>query len=135
MGCGSGILSVAALLLGAESAVGIDIDPLAVKTAQENARLNKMEKNFTGICGNLAEKVTGQYQMITANIVADVVIQLTKDVPQFLAPGGIYIISGIIDTREQDVLDALQDRFTVVSRKEDHGWIAMALSARRDIAD
>ena len=61
MGCGSGILSVAALLLGARSAVGVDIDPLAVKTAVENARLNGVEGRFTGVCGNLAEKVTGQY--------------------------------------------------------------------------
>lgn len=127
MGCGSGILSVAALLLGAKSAVGIDIDPLAVKTAQENARLNGVDGRFTGICGNLAEKVTGRYQMIAANIVADVVILLTNEAPRFLAPGGVYIISGIIDTREQDVLDALKGRFTVISRKECRGWIAMAL--------
>lgn len=130
MGCGSGILSVAALLLGAHSAVGVDIDPLAVKTAVENARLNGVEDRFTGVCGNLAEKVTGKYQMIAANIVADVVILLSKDAPGFLAPGGVYIISGIIDTREEDVLAALSGTFTVLERREDRGWVAMALTLR-----
>ncbi len=130
MGCGSGILSVAALLLGAQSAVGVDIDPLAVKTAVENARLNGVEDRFTGVCGNLAEKVTGKYQLIAANIVADVVILLSKDAPAFLAPGGVYIISGIIDTREEDVLAALSGTFTVLERREDRGWVAMALTPR-----
>lgn len=129
VGCGSGILSVAALLLGAKSAVGVDIDPLAVKTAGENARLNGVEEKFTGICGNLADQVAGQYQVVAANIVADVVIELSRAVPEFLAPSGVYIISGIIDTREQDVLDTLDGKFTVISRKEDRGWVAMALKA------
>lgn len=129
VGCGSGILSVAALLLGARSAVGVDIDPLAVKTAVENARLNGVETRFTGICGNLAEKVAGRYQVVAANIVADIVIELSRSVPEFLLPGGVYIVSGIIDVREQDVLDALAGKFTVISRKEDRGWVAMALKA------
>lgn len=133
MGCGSGILSVAALLLGAKSAVGVDIDPLAVKTAVENAKTNGVEDRFTGICGNLTEKVTGnpsvpqKYQVVAANIVADIVIQLSKDAPQFLEKDSVYIISGIIDSREQDVLDALAGTFTVIERKEERGWIAMAL--------
>lgn len=129
VGCGSGILSVAGLLLGASEAVGIDIDPLAVKTAKENARLNGVEERFTGICGDLASKVSGQFQLVAANIVADVVIQLTQDVPRFLAPDGVYIISGIIDTREDDVLAALAGRFTVIERREERGWVAMALRA------
>ena len=129
VGCGSGILSVAALLLGAESAVGVDIDPLAVKTAHENARLNSVDSKFTGICGNLADKVSGKYQLIAANIVADIVIELSRSVPEFLAPDGVYIISGIIDIREQDVLDALEGRFTVIQRKAERGWVAMALKA------
>lgn len=127
MGCGSGILSVAALLLGAKSAVGVDIDPLAVKTAVENARLNGVEERFTGICGNLAERVSGRFQLIAANIVADVVILLSRDVPRFLAPGGVYIVSGIIDTREADVLAALEGKFAVIERREERGWVAMAL--------
>lgn len=129
VGCGSGILSVAALLLGADSATGVDIDPLAVKTAAENARLNGVADRFTGVCGNLADKISGKYQVIVANIVADIVIELSRCVPKFLSPGGVYIISGIIDTREQDVLEALAGKFTVIERKEERGWVAMALKA------
>ena len=127
MGCGSGILSAAALLLGAKSATGVDIDPLAVKTAIENAKANGVGERFTGICGNLAEKVTGKFQVVAANIVADIVILLSQDAPRFLYPDSVYIISGIIDTREQDVLAALSGRFTVLERREERGWVAMAL--------
>lgn len=130
MGCGSGILSVAALLLGAKSAVGVDIDPLAVKTAQENAQTNGVADRFTGICGNLAEKVTGKFHVVAANIVADVVILLSKDAPRFLTPDSTYIISGIIDTREQDVLNALEPTFQVIERREEKGWVAMALKLK-----
>lgn len=130
MGCGSGILSVAALLLGAKSAVGVDIDPLAVKTAQENAQTNGVTDRFTGICGNLAEKVTGKFQVVAANIVADVVILLSKDAPRFLTPDSTYIVSGIIDTREQDVLNALEPTFQVIERREEKGWVAMALKLK-----
>ena len=130
MGCGSGILSVAALLLGAKSAVGVDIDPLAVKTAVENAETNGVADRFTGICGNLAEKVTGKFQVVAANIVADIVILLSQDAPRFLTPDSTYIVSGIIDTREQDVLAAIQDTFQVIERREEKGWVAMALKLK-----
>ncbi len=136
MGCGSGILSVAALLLGAKSAVGVDIDTLAVKTAVENAKTNGVEERFTGICGNLTEKVAGnpavpqKYRVVAANIVADIVIQLSKDAPNFLEKDSVYIVSGIIDSRERDVLNALAGAFTVIERKEERGWVAMALKGR-----
>lgn len=131
MGCGSGILSVAALLLGAKSAVGVDIDPLAVKTAMENAKSNGVEGRFTGICGNLAEKVSGKFHVIAANIVADIVIELSKDVSKFLYEDSVYIVSGIIDMREADVLNAIGDTFEVIERREEKGWVAMALKERR----
>lgn len=126
MGCGSGILSVAALLLGAGSAVGVDIDPLAVKTAVENAKRNGVAEKFTGICGNLAEKVQGKYDIVAANIVADIVILLSKDAPRFMVKDTVYIMSGIIDTREQDVLDAISDTFRIIERREEKGWVALA---------
>ena len=129
VGCGSGILSVAALLLGAEKAVGVDIDELAVKTADENAEINHVADRFTGICGNLTDKVAGKYDIVVANIVADVIIMLTKDVEQFMKPDTVYLMSGIIDTREQDVLAAVEQHFTIIDRKEEKGWVA--LSAKR----
>ncbi|MFI3325617.1 MAG: 50S ribosomal protein L11 methyltransferase [Clostridia bacterium] len=127
MGCGSGILSVAAMLLGAENAVGVDIDALAVKTAIENANINAVGDKFTGICGDLTEKVTGKFDIVLANIVADIVILLSKDAPNFMNENSIYIISGIIDTREDDVLSAICDKFDILQRREEKGWVAMAL--------
>lgn len=126
VGCGSGILSVAALLLGAEKAVGVDIDALAVKTAVQNAEINHVEDRFTGICGDLTEKVSGKYQIVVANIVADVIIELTKNVGQFMYPDTVYLMSGIIDTREKDVLTVLESRFEILSRKTEKGWVALA---------
>ena len=126
MGCGSGILSVAGLLLGAQSAVGVDIDALAVKTAVANAETNSVGDRFTGICGNLAEKVTGQFDIVVANIVADIVILLTQDAPRFMKPDTVYIMSGIIDTREDDVLACLAEKFELIDRREEKGWVALA---------
>ncbi len=127
IGCGSGILSIAACLLGAGSAFGVDIDPLAVRTAKENGQINGLtEPRYAIVQGDLADKVTGQYPVVAANIVADAIIALSPAVPAFLAPGGVYIVSGIIDTREQDVLDALDKLgFTVAERHEHGGWLCM----------
>ena len=130
MGCGSGILSVAAMLLGGKTAVGVDIDQLAVKTAEENAKINGVGEQFTGICGDLAEKVTGKFKVVLANIVADIVILLSKDAPRFMYDDTIYIMSGIIDTREDDVLEAITDTFEIIERREEKGWVAMAAKLR-----
>lgn len=127
IGCGSGILSIAACLLGAGSALGVDIDALAVRTAKENGELNGLtEPKYTILKGDLAKDVTGKYPVIAANIVADAIIALSPAVPALLADGGVYITSGIIDTREQDVLTALaQCGFTVVERHEHGGWLCL----------
>ena len=117
VGCGSGILSVAALLLGANSAVGVDIDALAVKTAVENAEINHVADKFTAIAGNLTEQINGKYHIVLANIVADVIMVLTEDIEQYLYPDSIYIMSGIIDTREQDVLDAVSEKFEIIEER------------------
>lgn len=128
IGCGSGILSIAALLFGAESAFGVDIDPLAVKTARENGELNGMTPpRYEIVEGDLADKVKGQYEVVAANIVADAIIALSPAVPAFLKEGGTYVVSGIIDVREPDVVAAL-DRcgFAVAERHEQRGWVCLA---------
>lgn len=130
VGCGSGILSVAALLLGAKRAVGVDIDPLSVKTARENAEKNGVGEKFTAVCGNLTEGVCGKFSLVFANIVADVVIDLSKSIGEFLSEDGIFIVSGIVDMRENDVISALGNSFEILERREERGWIAMALSRR-----
>lgn len=126
VGCGSGILAVASLLLGAGRAVGVDIDELAVKTAKENAALNQVEDRFEAICGDLTEKVSGKYDVVFANIVADAVILLSKDIAGFLKDDAVYIMSGIIDTRVQDVTQALKGRFTIIEKLEENGWYCLA---------
>ena len=128
VGCGSGILSIAALLLGAQKAVGVDIDPLAVRTAVENGRLNGFSApQLTILEGDLVEKVEGAYDVVAANIVADAIIQLSPAIPRFLKPDGVYIVSGIIDTREADVQKALAEaRFAVTGRREQGGWICLS---------
>ena len=129
MGCGSGILSIAALLLGAEKAVGVDIDPLAVKTARENGELNGFTPPvLTILHGDLVDKVEGRYDVVAANIVADAIIALSPSIPRFLKPGGVYIASGIIDTREAEVLSALAAcGFAVETRREHGGWLCLTL--------
>ena len=126
VGCGSGILSVAGLLLGAGRAVGVDIDPLAVKTALENAKTNGVEERFQGICGNLTDQVTGKYGLVVANIVADVILLLTKDIERYLNRDTVYLMSGIIDTRDQEVRDALAPRFAIIEERQEKGWFALA---------
>ena len=131
VGCGSGILSIAACLLGAGRTVGIDIDALAVKTAIENGELNGLTTPKYDIrLGDLAKDVEGKFPVIAANIVADAIIMLSPAIPALLAEEGVYIVSGIIDTREQDVLSALDTcGFTVVERREHGGWLCLVCRA------
>jgi ribosomal protein L11 methyltransferase len=125
IGCGSGILSIAALLLGAKQATAVDIDALAVKTARENGQENGFtEPTYQVYCGNLADRVSGKYDVVVANIVADVIILFCKDVARFLNDGGVFITSGIIDTRESDVLEAFEKYgFKVRARHMKNGWV------------
>ena len=114
LGSGSGILSITALVLGATSAIGVDIDPKAEDIARENAAFNGIGTDrFTAVtCDVIAdqammERLAGQYDIVLANIVADVIIPLSSIVPQFLKPEGVFICSGILDRRLEDVRQAL----------------------------
>lgn len=129
IGCGSGILSIACLLLGAKSAFGVDIDSLAVKTAKENALKNGFdESRFRVVQGNLSDKVKGKYNVIVANIVADIIMEFNKSVGDFLDDGGVYITGGIIDSREDEVLYSFaQNGFQVIDRFEEKGWLVFVL--------
>lgn len=126
VGCGSGILAIASLLLGAGSAVGVDIDEVAVRTAVENAELNSVSERFTAICGDLTRKVSGKYDLIVANIVADAIISLSAGVKEFMNPDTVYIMSGIIDTRGDEVARAVGKNFDIIERVEDGGWVCLA---------
>lgn len=125
IGCGSGILSIASLLLGADEATGVDIDKLAVKTAMENANRNGFdESRYTLYHGNLTDKVHGKFDVIAANIVADAIIMLSKGVDEFMNEDSVYIVSGIIDMREAEVVAALDNYgFRITARHEEGGWL------------
>ena len=134
LGCGSGILSIAALCLGASTAVAVDIDPKAVDVAYENAALNNIDRSrYTVRAGNvisdtaLANELSSQkYQLVLANIVADVIIPLSVRVPAMLAEDGIFLCSGIIDSRAHEVEAALKrNGLTVTRKRERNGWVAL----------
>ena len=137
MGCGSGILSIAALLLGAGEVTAVDIDQLATKIARENADLNHVGKeNLTIICGNVLddEELAGRLaakpvDMIVANIVADVIIGMAPLFVRCLKKGGRLIVSGIISERAEEVLSVLRENgFTVTEQKDDNDWCAACLT-------
>ena len=132
VGCGSGILSVAGMLLGAKCVLGVDIDPLAVKVAKENGALNGYDPPcYTMLCGNLTDRVTGRYNLVTANIVADAILELTPQIIPFLLPGAVYIVSGIIDTRCGEVKAALEENgFCILEQRTENGWVCMSASLR-----
>lgn len=129
IGCGSGILSIATLLLGAKHALGVDIDSLAVKTAKENAKQNGFAKDrFTAVQGNLSDKVNGKFDIVVANIVADIIMEFNTEVGKFLKDDGVYITGGIIENREDEVLYSFnQNGFEVIERHENNGWLVFVL--------
>lgn len=128
IGCGSGILAVASVLLGAKNAVGVDIDAQSVKTARENAGINGVTDKTEFIVGDLAERVTGKYSVVCANIVADVVIRLLESVKNYMQTDAVLIVSGIIDLREKDVLCAAERYgFAVAEKRYRDNWCAFAL--------
>lgn len=135
IGCGSGILSIGALLLGASEAVAVDIEENAVNTALENSGKNHISsEKYHAYCGNiisdpaLADKINGVYDIITANIVADVLIAMKNFFARYLKKNGILIISGIIVERMKEVTDAVESAgFDVQECNTKDGWAAVKL--------
>ena len=136
LGCGSGILSIAALNLGCSQATGVDIDPKAVDVAYENAALNSIGRDRYAVRAGdvLSDKAlveelaqTGPYDLVLANIVADVIIPLSAQVGRFLSGHGLFICSGIIDTRADEVQAALEKNgLRILERLEKDGWCAFS---------
>ncbi len=131
VGCGSGILSIASILLGAESVTGVDIDELAVKTALENAKINNVNNKFNAVCGNLTEKISGKFDIIVANIVADVIIELNKSIKNYMNENSIYLMSGIIEPYKDKVLQSLEADFNILDLKTENGWVAIAAELKK----
>ena len=133
LGCGSGVLAIAALVLGASRAVGVDIDPKAADAAQENAALNGIGADRLSVYAGdvLSDKKLwaklgpGQNRVVLANIVADVIIPLSEKAGTFMTGDGVFLCSGIIDGRQEEVAAALEvNGFAVTRRLEKGGWYA-----------
>ena len=132
LGCGSGILSIAALRLGAESAFACDIDEKCVDVAYENAALNGIGKDrYTVRWGDvltdaaLRQEMGAGYDIVVANIVADVIMGLSPHVRPFLKPDGLFLCSGIIDDRAAEVLEKLKaDGWDVFEQRSSEGWFS-----------
>ena len=129
VGCGSGILSVASGLLGAGSVTGVDIDPLAVKVAISNGLINNMDKPFFNMMsGNLTENIlkNEKFDIIAANIVADVIIILLDSIKNHMTSESVIILSGIIDIRQDEVINELKNKgFKVTNRYEEKNWVCL----------
>ncbi len=135
LGCGSGILSLAALSLGAKSALGVDIEEHACKTALDNAALCGVAERFEVRCGDVlsdsefALSLGDNYDMICANIVADVLIAMAGLFYQKLKEGGTLVVSGIIDTRADEVRAALEAAgLSHIETREENGWFALTFT-------
>ncbi|MCE5234582.1 MAG: 50S ribosomal protein L11 methyltransferase [Eubacteriales bacterium] len=136
LGCGSGILSVTALLLGAKHALAVDIDPVARKVTRENAALNGIpEESCEVLVGNLledetlVEKITQGYDVVCANIVASVIVALAPLVPRLLKQSGTFIASGIIEERLGEVERALHENGLATGKcVVSEGWAALRMT-------
>ncbi|MBR5156691.1 MAG: 50S ribosomal protein L11 methyltransferase [Clostridia bacterium] len=139
LGCGSGILSIIALLLGAPDATAVDIDPNAVDIAYQNAERNGIDKSvYRAFAGNvladseLIKKISDKkYEVVVANIVADVIIALADIVPELIAPDGIYITSGIITNRKEDVIARYKESdFEIINIREKGDWVSIVMKRK-----
>ncbi|MFI3209743.1 MAG: 50S ribosomal protein L11 methyltransferase [Peptostreptococcaceae bacterium] len=107
IGCGSGILSIVAAKLGAKEVLAVDLDEVAVKVSKENIEINNV--NVTAICGNLMDVVTDKADIVVANIIADIIIFLAKDIKNFMKDDATFISSGIIHKKVDEVVSALEE--------------------------
>ena len=122
VGCGSGILAIAAAKLGAKLAVGVDLDPVAVESSIENVGYNNL-KNIEILHGNLVEVIDGKADIVVANILAEIICILTDDVKRVLKDSGVFITSGIIHDRVDMICEKLEATgFEVIEKNRDGEW-------------
>lgn len=125
IGTGSGILAITASKLNAKEVVAVDLDPVAVDSAKENISFNKID-NVNVLYGNLMDVVHGKADIVIANIIAEVIIILAEDVRKSIVPGGLFISSGIIRERKDDVVNKLNAcGFEIVETNYDGEWVCL----------
>ena len=126
VGTGSGVLAIVAAKLGAKSVEAVDFDPVAVRVARENVRQNDAEDVVRTERSDLLKSVAGEADLIIANIIADIIVRLFGEVKESLAAGGTMLLSGIIEDRLADVVEAAgQHGFSVEKIEQEKGWAAI----------
>ena len=132
VGCGSGILSVVSAKLGAKSVLALDKDPISVEVTRENVQKNGCEQIVTAIQSDLLDKVEfDKADIVVANIIADMIIRLAPMVDKFLRHRGMFICSGIIDSRLDEVLSALEENeYRIINIQEMGEWRAVACKSK-----
>ena len=128
VGCGSGILALAALRLGANTADGLDTDPLAVQATLANAERNDLAGRVTATAGTLPEQPAETYPLVLANLMAVVLVDLAPRLAAHLAPGGALLASGIIAPKADEVLDALHGAGLELRRRLDGEWVSLIMA-------
>ena len=124
IGCGSGILSIAAAKLGASRVLGVDIDPLSVKTSLENIEINKVEDCVSIREGDLLDNVEGKADLVVSNILADIIISMLDDLKGHMSKNGLFISSGIINVKEESVRKSLEEKgFEILDSIHDGEWV------------
>jgi ribosomal protein L11 methyltransferase len=132
VGCGSGVLSIAAAKIGAEKIYAFDLDDVAVKSTGINAGLNNLEHKIAAKQNDLLNQVSKQADIIVSNILAEIIVRFIDDAWHNLKPGGLFITSGIIQSKKDDVIKALeQQHFEIVEMTELDEWVCM--TARKTI--
>ncbi|MGL6173600.1 MAG: 50S ribosomal protein L11 methyltransferase [Cellulosilyticaceae bacterium] len=126
IGTGSGILGILAAKMGASKVVGVDIDPVAVRVANENIRTNNVDEVMEAKAGNLIDVIAEKGNIVVSNIIADVIIMLCDQVDQVIAEDGIWISSGIINSRKEDVTEAMKrNGWHIIKVMEQKEWVAI----------
>lgn len=126
IGCGSGILAIAGLKLGAKKALLVDIDEKCIDASHENAGLNNLEDKMEIKKGNLLDVVKGRADLIVSNIIAEIIVDEIKNLKNHMEKGGIFITSGIIKERRQMVIHALKaNGFEIIDELEKNNWVAI----------
>ncbi|MFA6940169.1 MAG: 50S ribosomal protein L11 methyltransferase [Clostridiaceae bacterium] len=125
IGTGSGILSIAASKLGAKKVTAVDLDKVAVDAARDNVSFNNIN-NVEVLNGNLMDLVKGKADIVVANIIADIIMLLAKDVKSYLKDDGVFISSGIIKDRKDDVIEKLKiEGYNIINVSEEGEWVAV----------
>lgn len=132
IGCGTGILPISSILLGAGSAIGVDIEPKAIESSKKNAILNNISDKFTVIEGNLNDVIDSneRFDLITANLLTDIIKELLPTIKYNMNNNSILILSGIVDFRKDEIIENIINDFNIIQLDEKNNWLCFVLTKK-----